>query len=70
MKVHDDPEGLKDGQEVVMGPTDTGYNSKDSGKLIHLDAHESVVSTTTQQDGREIHIHYPRWNFSIEGVKE
>lgn len=59
-----DPTGLKEGQEVQMYPIDTGFESKDQGKLIGLTAHESVVSAKSK-DGTEVRIHYPRWNFEI-----
>ena len=49
-----------------MYPTDTGYNYKDSGKLVGLGANEAVVSTKSNQGGEEVRIHYPRWNFEIE----
>jgi hypothetical protein len=57
---------MKEGEEVIMYPIDTGYNSKDSGKLVGLGAHEAVVSSKTKQGEKEIRIHYPRWNFEIE----
>lgn len=65
-KVNPDPIGMKEGEEVIMYPIDTGYNAKDSGKLVGLGAHEAVVSTTSKQGDKEIRIHYPRWNFEIE----
>lgn len=48
-----------------MYPIDTGFESKDQGKLIGLTAHESVVSAKSKEGGTEIRIHYPRWNFAI-----
>ena len=51
-----------------MYPVDTGYNSKDSGKLVGLGAHEAVVSAKSNEGGKEVRIHYPRWNFEIERV--
>lgn len=53
-----------------MYPVDTGYNSKDSGKLVALNKGEAVISTMSKQDGKEIRIHYPRWNFSFGPVKK
>ena len=61
----DDPSGLKDGQEIEMAPKDTGYSHVDKGKLIGLNGREAVISALSKQDGKEIHIHYPRWNFSF-----
>lgn len=64
--VQADPIGMKEGEDVIMYPIDTGYNSKDSGKLVGLTAHEAVVSTKDKSGEHEIRIHYPRWNFEIE----
>lgn len=64
----DDLSGLKAGEEIKMAPVDTGYTSSDVGKLIGLTGREAVISSLTQQGGKEIHIHYPRWNFSFEKV--
>ena len=66
LKVEADPEGLKEGQEVIMYPIDTGYNTKEKGKLVGLTSHEAVVSSKSKQGGKDIRIHYPRWNFAIE----
>lgn len=64
--VNADPIGMKEGEEVIMYPIDTGYNTKESGKLVGLGAHEAVVSTKSKQGDKEIRVHYPRWNFEIE----
>lgn len=67
MKVEDDPEGFRDGEEVEMWPVDTGFNRRDSGKLVNLGVHEVVVQRPSRQDqGREVRIHYPRWNFLVQ----
>lgn len=67
LKVEDDPEALKKGDEVEMWPVDTGFGRKDAGKLVGLNVNEMVVSTRSQQDeGKEVRIHYPRWNFEIK----
>lgn len=62
----DDPSGLKAGQNIIMKPVDTGYENPDSGKLIGLTGREAVISTTSKQGEKEIHLHYPRWNFTFE----
>jgi hypothetical protein len=62
-----DPTGLKEGQEVLMYPIDTGFESKDQGKLIGLTSREAVVSAKSK-DGTEVRIHHPRWNFEIAPV--
>lgn len=62
----DDLSGLKAGQRVVMKPVDTGYSHVDKGKLIGLTGREAVISTVSRQGEKEVHIHYPRWNFTFE----
>lgn len=64
-----DPSGLIEGQQVDMYPIDTGFNYRDSGKLIGLTASEAVISSKSEQESKEIRIHYPRWNFAIEPKK-
>ena len=68
-KVESDPCNLQEGEEVDMYPIDTGYDRKDSGKLIGLSRNESVISCLSQQEGKEIHIHHPRWNFHVRAPK-
>ncbi|EME87274.1 uncharacterized protein MYCFIDRAFT_28695 [Pseudocercospora fijiensis CIRAD86] len=63
-----DLSGLKAGDEIKMAPVDTGFGSSDVGKLIGLKRNEVTISSLTQQGGKEIHIHYPRWNFSFEKI--
>ncbi|KXT18909.1 hypothetical protein AC579_3561 [Pseudocercospora musae] len=65
----DDPSGLKAGEEIKMAPVDTGFTSSDVGKLIGLRGNEVTISSLTQQGGKEIHIHYPRWNFRFDKVQ-
>ena len=59
-----DPLGLKQGQDVVITPVDTGFTAKQTGSLVGLESDEVVISTKTE-DGTEIRIHSPRFNFSI-----
>jgi len=70
LTVHKDPCGLQQGQDVIIYPVDTGYNSKDGGKLVGLNINEAVLKTMSQPDGREMRIHFPRWNFAIEAVSD
>ncbi|SMQ50658.1 unnamed protein product [Zymoseptoria tritici ST99CH_3D7] len=62
----DDPSGLKEGQQITMAPIDTGYDSADSGKLVGLTNMEAVISTTSKEGGKEMRVHYPRWNFTFK----
>jgi len=70
LKVEADPTNLQQGQEVEMYPIDTGSNRRDTGKLIGLSTSEAVISTTSQQGGKEMRIHYPRWNFAIAPARK
>lgn len=62
----DDPSGLKAGQRVTMRPVDTGYTHEDVGELIGLTGKEAVISTRARQGDKEVHVHYPRWNYTFE----
>lgn len=68
LKVEEDPEGLKEGQEVEMYPIDTGYSRRDRGKLVLLNSHEVAVQAKSEQGGKDVRIHYPRWNFSVKAA--
>jgi len=61
-----DPTNLTQGQSVRMYPIDPGSNYQDSGRLVGLSTTEAVISTLSEKDGKEVRIHYPRWNFAIE----
>jgi hypothetical protein len=65
LRVDSDPLALKKDEVVSMWPIDTGYDRKDTGKLIKLTADEVVVATKSEQGRKEIRIHYPRWNYTI-----
>ncbi len=69
VKVEADPIGLKEGQNVEMYPVDTGFDRKDSGKLVGLTSSEAVVEARSNEGGKDIRIHYPRWNFEIVAKK-
>lgn len=50
-----------------MWPVDTGYDCKDEGELVGLNAHEAVIEAPSQQKpDTKVRIHYPRWNFEIK----
>ena len=63
-----DPLGFSDGQHVSVSPSDTGFSAQDIGPLLAVSEHEVVVGSKTK-DGTEIHIHAPRWNFTIKEVQ-
>lgn len=66
LEVVEDPSGFKAGDELVVHPSDTGFTRPDRGKLIGLTKQEVVLQKVSQQGGKEIHVHFPRWNFTIE----
>ena len=59
LKVEADPTGLKEGQEVTAYPLDTGFNSKDSGKLVGLTSREVVIEKKAP-NGETVRVHFPR----------
>jgi len=61
-----DPLELRQGDEVEVFPIDSGTKHKDSGHLIGLAEDEIVLST--QVNGKELHLHYPRTGFRIRKV--
>jgi len=68
--VSSDPLALKKGEVVSTWPIHTGYNHKDSGKLVKLTSNEVVIATMSQQGGKEVRIHHPRWNYTIASTGE
>jgi hypothetical protein len=54
LSVNPDPLDLQEGQIVEMFPVDTGFNAKDSGKLIGLGKDEAVIETRTREGEKEI----------------
>ncbi|PGH16301.1 hypothetical protein AJ79_01840 [Helicocarpus griseus UAMH5409] len=56
---------LEKDQDVVVWPTDSGFNYKDTGRLVALTTHEVVVQRPTMDNRTDIRIHFPRTNFKI-----
>jgi hypothetical protein len=65
LRVDSDPMALKKNEVVIMWPIDTGYDRKDTGKLMKLTADEVAVATKSEQGGKEVRTHYPRWNYTV-----
>lgn len=63
LQIDDDPLDLKPNYQVDV--IHDGYSHKDSGRLTKLTSSEVAMSTESGQGGKEVRIHYPRWNFSI-----
>jgi hypothetical protein len=65
LRVDNDPLGLKRDEVVSMWPIDTGYDRKDTGRLVKLTADEVAIATKSERGGKEVRIHYPRWNYTV-----
>lgn len=63
-----DPMGLKKNQDVESWPIDTGSNHRDRGRLVALTPKEVVMAIRSKVGGKEVHIHHPRTNFTIQAV--
>lgn len=60
-----DPTGLQGGENVQGYPIDTGFTRKDAGGLVGLTTQEVVIASKAD-NGAEIRVHHPRWNFTVE----
>jgi glutathione S-transferase len=60
-----DPLNLKIGQMVEIWPTDWASNHKDRGELLMLAANEVCI-----RNAQCVLVHFPRWNFCIQRIKE
>lgn len=65
-----DPLCLKQGEEVEVWPTDSGFRHRDHGRLVGLTPDEVVLSVASQAEQKEVRLHFPRTNFRIKAVKE
>ena len=63
-----DPLGLKEGQDVEVWPTDTGFRHKDRGKLVGLTRVEVVIEAQSKVEGKVVRIHAPRVGFRVRAV--
>lgn len=58
--------GLKQGDRVVVYPTDSGSSHKDSGSLVSLDGKEVVFETKAELQGSPaVRVHAPRHGFRV-----
>ncbi|ORY65427.1 glutathione S-transferase [Pseudomassariella vexata] len=57
-------EGLKKGDVVRLGPTDTGVAHKELGKLLSLTSKEVVIETRTKSG--TVRVHAPRHGFRVK----
>ncbi|OCK79439.1 glutathione S-transferase [Lepidopterella palustris CBS 459.81] len=60
-----DPLNLKEGMEVEVYPTDSGFTHRDRGRLVTLTPNEVTVATRSRVGDKEVHIHAPRSGFRI-----
>lgn len=58
-----DPLQLREGQDVEVWPTDSGFRHRDRGSLIGLDEDEVVIAA-----GTGIRLHFPRTGFRVAAV--
>jgi len=65
-----DPLGLRQGEEVEVWPTDSGFRHRDHGRLVGLTPDEVVLSVASQAEQKEVRLHFPRTNFRIKAVKD
>jgi glutathione S-transferase len=61
--VKNDPLDVKSGDEIQVYPSDYGQMGISSGTLIGLSTGEVVI-----KNNKGLHLHFPRWNFSIRKV--
>ena len=64
----DDPLGLREGQDVEVWPTDTGFTHKDRGRLVGLTKAEVVIEAQSKVGGKVVRIHAPRTGFRVRAV--
>lgn len=63
-----DPLGLKEGMEVEIYPTDSGFTHRDRGRLVTLTAREVTVALRSRVGDKEMRIHVPRTGFRVTKV--
>jgi len=60
-----DPLGFREGTEVEIYPTDSGFTHHDRGRLVTLTPKEVMVASRSRVGGREVRIHTPRTGFRV-----
>lgn len=63
----EDPTGLKIGEDIQVWPIDSGFGSKDRGKLVRLDGEEVVIEKVNAK-GTVVRVHAPRHGFRVRAV--
>jgi hypothetical protein len=58
-----DPLGLQPSQHVTVWPTDSGFNARDTGRLVCVNDEEVVIEKSVE--GTEVRLHFPRTGFRI-----
>ncbi|KAH7405688.1 hypothetical protein DE146DRAFT_649424 [Phaeosphaeria sp. MPI-PUGE-AT-0046c] len=59
--IEDDPLAYKKGDKVQVFPSDYGQVGVSQGAIVGLSTNEVVI-----QNDKGLHLHFPRWNFSIK----
>lgn len=60
--------GLKEGQDVEVWPTDTGFRHRDRGRLVGLGRDEVVLEVQSKVGGRMVRVHTPREGFRVQAI--
>jgi hypothetical protein len=55
------------GQDVEVWPTDSGFQNKDIGRLVRLEADEITWASRTQA-GNVVRVHAPRHGFRVQAA--
>ncbi|KAF2179380.1 hypothetical protein K469DRAFT_694078 [Zopfia rhizophila CBS 207.26] len=63
-----DPLGLKEGTEVEVYPTDSGFTHRDHGRLVALTPDEVTVASKNKVGDQEVRIHAPRTGFRVTEI--
>lgn len=64
-----DPLRLSGGELVEVWPTDTGFNHRDTGKLVGLDRNQIVIERKAGDGTSDVRIHFPRTLFRVRPQK-
>ena len=63
-----DPLSFREGTEVEIYPTDSGFMHHDRGRLVTPTPKEATVASRSRVGGREVRIHAPRTGFTVTKV--
>jgi sulfite reductase alpha subunit-like flavoprotein len=61
--IENDPLDIKAGDNIEVYPSDYDQGGKSAGELVGLTVHEVVI-----RNDKGVHLHFPRWNFTIRKI--